>query len=908
MLECEKLHAAHARSNGEGGSSRGEQAARHGRGLRMVSRAGGGTGPEIKFTCEQCPFAIAASYQLASALGLAAPAPGGRCVSVQAGLGRGWEIACGGAGRRVWWVPEARARVARRWVADQQLREMQAATGLPLQSMRVLPPRDCDLEPLGSYMRTCIEVVSSRDVPLSVIRQSCDGVLRAFTDPRGSVLSHLSHSADALSRVLTCSVSEGMVPPSCPRTWQRTGAHVLASAPDVEGEAAHVSRMVLPALRFSCARRRVDLRWTGVRSPFCAEHRLPEGLALARRLWHLQRHRLPGGKAPVERGPRLFVALVAEMIEAVAPSQKARVRGDMGDDGTMGAVGMLLGAGALWNAEGQEAFVLVRDPGFMLTSAFKSLSLQAPTVRRCFTEETDDALQASKDLKRRIWETIGKERALQFRSAFRGRAVDVDEALQTLEALRLRLLMCEEMKVPASEELQECKQELLARLAGAREFLVEHFRLSRDARVRLIAEDDDLRALCESAVRAQGSRGRVPSALAARAARLDVEEVCTLVFASMAGALSTFCEAAPLEQPLHRHLVEREQQERRVQALLERCIVLPPMPAAAAAAAAAAAPGSAAVECQCRADVRRRLDAFVEEEDARRAPPVLLLEGAPFSGKSCLLAQWAVGRHDSLLPLSHSGTPAAPRELAGFSSLSRAEREAPIGAQTKVARLQPLAAPTRHVVVLVLAHGMSPEELLVHLALEVSLQWYGTRARDAGGGDGGGVGQGGRSGGARQGPEALDGRFDALLSGKASATSVAACAQALRQTILQVALAGGRLVLAVDGLSDEAVVLLAEVVRRCHAQLLDSLPYRALADSPLDAGDGPGGAEGEEEAGGGAAVGSGEAGRRAEEAEVAAARKRAEAAREAVQRLEQEISSAVTSAQTLQDWQRCTVE
>ena len=76
------------------------------------------------------------------------------------------------------------------------------------------------------------------------------------------------------------------------------------------------------------------------------------------------------------------------------------------------------------------------------------------------------------------------------------------------------------------------------------------------------------------------------------------------------------------------------------------------------------------------------------------------------------------------------------------------------------------AARTRQIVVFAFANAMSIEEVLVYLAIEVELQWHGIDAAVL--------------------PEALDGRYDALLSARTSQASVAACAQALRQALLQV--------------------------------------------------------------------------------------------------------------------------
>ena len=676
-------------------------------GLRMIVLSGGGSGLDIKFVCEKSQFRIRASSLLVSALGLA-PLSDGRCLSARASRSGAWELSAGNGGRTVWWVAETRARIAKRWIAELQIKEIAAITGLPPQNIRVLPPRDGDLEAHGSYVRCCLEVVSSRQVPLAIIRQSCEVLLRRFNGQHGPPAN--SWPSDVLSRVLTLSASEGMVPPIPSRAWQSTGSYVLSSTADLQTEAAQLSGMLLPALRHSFARQRVDFRWAGVSSPFYADHRVPEGLRLARCLSHLNRQRLPGGAANGESGPRLFVGLLAELIDPLESAQQVRTSGDLIRYSSMGSVGVQMGAGALRSLDAHEAFVLIRDPKFMLSSAFKSLSLQAPTVKRCFTEHADEALQASKDLKRTLFETVGCERAISYSAAYRGRAVNVEEALLMLDLLRIRLLMCEELGGNNSQvsgqqdEQDECRRELLVRLQGARDFITEHLKLTRDQRVRGVAEDEDLRVLCESLFEAnkRDKEARAASNIAARAVRLEVEEMSILVFSSIANTVFNFCEAAPLEQPVHRHLVSREQQERRLHHHLSRCADLRANEAARQGMPVSGREALAAG----RAHVDSNLHAFVEG-DARSKPPVLLLEGAPYSGKTCTLAQWLAGRHDALLP-QDSG-PQNRLLDAGGRDLA-------------VSPLTAVVAPTRHVLVFLFADGMSVEEVLVHLAIEVELQ------------------------------------------------------------------------------------------------------------------------------------------------------------------------------------------
>ena len=740
----------------------GSQPGSHDSTVRILVELLGGTvlGTSVKVIGAR-QFRLHGSGQVMRALGLR-PGPDGRISSLQTEPGGRWEVSAGTDVEGPWRMVEARARVAQQWIARHQLPEIIAATGLPPRCIRLLPPRDCEHDTHGTYVRTSVEILSSREVPLSIIRKSCDVLLRSFHSRCGVA------TGDALSRVLCFSACEGMVPPTSGRMWQDTGAFFVASAADVQGEALQLQRMVLPAIRQSLARQRIDFRWAGLPSPFCPDHRNPEGLGLARSLQYMEMQRLPGGKAYGNRGPRFFVAMLAELIDQIDPSHRTQISElrDVSRYWEMGSVGVQVGMGLLQSSNTDEAFVMLRDPNFMLSSGFKSLSLQAPTVKRCFSERSESAVQASKDLKRRIFSAVDVERTLRYSASFREHAVDVQETLNALAILRSRLLMCAELRagrqpqdsqVNADSNLRQdafelCERELRGRLRGVRNFLIEHLKLTNDQRVRSTVEDEVLRVLCQppASNRSQGtgsageaavagvSESTAPSLFAARGVRLELQESMALVFSAVVSTATNYCEAAPNEQPLHRHIVCRERQEALLHRYVSRCADLSGRNVTLDRVSA-----EGEVQASCRNEVLCAMDDFVLG-DASKKPPVLLVEGPRHHGKTATLAQWLARRHDSLVE-------------SGSDALG-SNRDSRVAGQQ--------AARTRQIVVFAFANAMSIEEVLVYLAIEVELQWHGIDAAVL--------------------PEALDGRYDALLSARTSQASVAACAQALRQALLQV--------------------------------------------------------------------------------------------------------------------------
>jgi hypothetical protein len=211
-----------------------------------------------------------------------------------------------------------------------------------------------------------------------------------------------------------------------------------------------------------------------------------------------------------------------------------------------------------------------------------------------------------------------------------------------------------------------------------------------------------------------------------------------LVFSAVVGTATNYCEAAPNEQPLHRHIVCRERQEALLHRYVSRCADLSGRNVTLDRETA-----EGEVQASCRNEVLCAMDDFVLG-DASKKPPVLLVEGPRYHGKTATLAQWLARRHDSLV---QSG-----------SDAQGSNRDSRVAGQQ--------AARTRQIVVFAFANAVSIEEVLVYLAIEVELQWHGIDAAVL--------------------PEALDGRYDALLSARPSQASVAACAQALRQALLQV--------------------------------------------------------------------------------------------------------------------------
>ena len=218
----------------------------------------------------------------------------------------------------------------------------------------------------------------------------------------------------------------------------------------------------------------------------------------------------------------------------------------------------------------------------------------------------------------------------------------------------------------------------------------------------------------------------------------------SLVYSSVANTVAIYCEAGAVEQPVHHHLVCREYQERLLYRYTSRCIDLLGRNVTLDLSPVDQGPE----QVLNRSGLHRRLDAYILG-DARKKPPVLLLESPRYCGKTSTLAQWVTGRHDPFV---------SPGGLAQINVL-----------RDYVDHEKSRHCTSRRVIVFLFAAAMSIEEVLVYLAIEVALQWRGCSSKDG-----------------RVHPEVFDGRFDALLSAKSSQASVAACAQALRQTLLQV--------------------------------------------------------------------------------------------------------------------------
>ena len=156
-IECEKLGDRYGGPSDErqdGGSQAGAQDST----IRISVELGGGAvvGTSVKMIGVR-EFRLHGSGQVIRALGLR-PGADGRVCSQQTVPGGRWEVRpdktdFGGP----WRIPEARARVARQWIARHQLPEIIAATGLPPRCIRLLPQRDCEHDTHGSYVRTSVK-------------------------------------------------------------------------------------------------------------------------------------------------------------------------------------------------------------------------------------------------------------------------------------------------------------------------------------------------------------------------------------------------------------------------------------------------------------------------------------------------------------------------------------------------------------------------------------------------------------------------------------------------------------------------------------------------------------------------------------------------------------------------------
>ena len=793
---------------------------------QMVLEQDAGARFEIKLVSGR-QFRLHASGHVMIALGFSA-ASDGHCHSVL--VNQRWELSARMTGASSWQVPATRAFVAQQWVATHQMRDIVAATGLPADCIRVLSAREGDVNCYPGYVRTVLELASSIDLPLTVIREACDVLEQQLTCR--NFRANSTSFGDALSYVLSFSVSEGTVPPACERSWQTTGPYVLASAADVQSESKQLSRLLLPALRHSLARHGVDFRWAGASSPFRTNHhQYSDSHELSRCLSHMDSHRLPGGKAFIDRGPSFVVGILAEVVYS---SDSALDNGSLQPTGAshnfdQSSVAFQIREGVLRHGQAAECFVLFRDPSFMLSTEFRTLTLRSPTLASCFANQSDLAEEASKGLKRRILETLGTNRVVSYSARYRGRDLYVEEVLREMDMLRECLFR--------SAELKEVQAERYFRLLlqGARNFFVEHFRHTRDQRLRAVTEDENLRALCEDGAGTDENEAAALPLAAAQAVSLDVEEAMALCFWSLASTVENTCLAAPVQQPVHSHVVWRESQEALLEHYHIRCADLSGLDVTSSHSSSPREKVDTLVP-SCRGEVLRQIDSHVVGHPGQH-PPVLLLESAPFYGKTSTLAQWLMQEQG---PLRQVGRDCA---CGGI----------------------------RHVLVFAFAAALSAQEVLVHLAIEIELQWLGFCAdHDSR-------------------PQAFQGHYDALLSGVSKEGTLAACAQALRQTLLQVTLAGGRVVLAVDGLTDENILLVTELVWRCHQELVGSLPYRVLAETRQSE----------------SLNGQAQAQREfAEDDDTVSARKTIQEVKDRIRVIEEDLMASVKSAATLQDWQR----